>query len=95
MRVLHHYPLSPSSRLIRLYMNEKKIEFVTKLETFWERNEKFLKLNRSFERQSISKEEVGGYSCFINEKGDLRILPFFLKELGGIDGFFASRLRCK
>ena len=57
--------------------------------------EKFLKLNRSFERQSISKEEVGGYSCFINEKGDLRILPFFLKELGGIDGFFASRLICK
>ena len=57
--------------------------------------EKFLKLNRSFERQPISKEEVGGYSCFINEKGDLRILPFFLKELGGIDGFFASRLICK
>ena len=57
--------------------------------------ERFLKLNRSFERQSISKEEVGGHSCFINEKGDLRILPFFLKELGGIDGFFASRLICK
>ena len=49
MRVLHHYPLSPSSRLIRLYMNEKKIEFVTKLEIFWERNEKFLKLNPSGE----------------------------------------------
>ena len=54
--------------------------------------ERFLKLNQSFERQSISKEEVGGHGCFINEKGDLRILPFFLKELGGIDGFFASRL---
>ena len=49
MRVLHHYPLSPSSRLIRLYMDEKKIEFVTKLEIFWERNEKFLKLNPSGE----------------------------------------------
>ena len=49
MRVLHHYPLSPSSRLIRLYMNEKKIDFVTKLEIFWERNEKFLKLNPSGE----------------------------------------------
>ena len=30
-------------------MNEKKIEFVTKLEIFWERNEKFLKLNPSGE----------------------------------------------
>ena len=43
MRVLHHYPLSPSSRMIRLYLEEKKIEFVTKLEIFWERNETFLK----------------------------------------------------
>ena len=49
MRVLHHYPLSPSSRMIRLYLEEKKIEFVTKLEIFWERNETFLKLNPSGE----------------------------------------------
>ena len=30
-------------------MNEKKLDFVTKLEIFWERNEKFLKLNPSGE----------------------------------------------
>ena len=49
MRVLHHYPLSPSSRMIRLYLEEKKLEFVTQLEIFWERNETFLKLNPSGE----------------------------------------------
>ena len=47
MRVLHHYPLSPSSRLIRLYLSEKKIDFVTKLEVPWERSETYLKLNPS------------------------------------------------
>ena len=47
MKVLHHYPLSPSSRLIRLYLSEKKIDFVTKLEVPWERNETYLKLNPS------------------------------------------------
>ena len=49
MRVLHHYPLSPSSRMIRLYLEEKKLEFVTQLEIFWERSETFLKLNPSGE----------------------------------------------
>ena len=29
---------------------------------------------------------------FINKDGDLRTLPFYWREIGGIDGFFASRL---
>ena len=57
MRVLHHYPLSPSSRLIRLYLSEKKIEFVTKLELFWERNDSLLKLNPSGEVPILSDED--------------------------------------
>ena len=57
MRVLHHYPLSPSSRLIRLYLSEKKIEFVTKLELFWERNDTLLKLNPSGEVPILSDED--------------------------------------
>ena len=57
MRVLHHYPLSPSSRLIRLYLSEKKIEFVTKLELFWERSDALLKLNPSGEVPILSDED--------------------------------------
>ena len=57
MRVLHHYPLSPSSRLIRLYLSEKKIDFVTKLEVPWERNETYLKLNPSGEVPTLIDED--------------------------------------
>ena len=49
MRILHHYWLSPSSRLIRLFMAEKKLGFIPKLEYFWERNDNLLKLNPSGE----------------------------------------------
>ena len=54
--------------------------------------ERFLSVSKSFKRETIKDNEVGGHSLFINEQGDLRTLPFYLKELGGIDGFFASRL---
>ena len=57
MRVLHHYPLSPSSRLIRLYLSEKKIDFVTKLEVPWERSETYLKLNPSGEVPTLIDED--------------------------------------
>ena len=57
MRVLHHYPLSPSSRLIRLFLSEKNINFVTKLEVFWERNEAYLKLNPSGEVPTLIDQD--------------------------------------
>ena len=57
--------------------------------------ERFLSASNSFKRQTIKDNEVGGHSPFINEQGDLRTLPFYLKEVGGIDGFFASRLICE
>lgn len=57
--------------------------------------ERFLSTSNSFKRQTIKDNEVGGHSPFINEQGDLRTLPFYLKEVGGIDGFFASRLICE
>ena len=52
----------------------------------------FLKTNTDFQRKLIKDDEVGGEDVFINKDGDLRTLPFHLREIGGIDGFFASRL---
>ena len=43
-------------------------------------------------RRPIQPEEIGGLAEAINPKGDLRTLPAFLAEKGGMDGFFASRL---
>ncbi|MGH1404265.1 MAG: 16S rRNA (cytosine(967)-C(5))-methyltransferase RsmB [Alphaproteobacteria bacterium] len=57
-----------------------------------EQIDQFLKMHPNFERNPITPEEVGQYDELINDKGDLRILPFMLSAAGGIDGFFVSRL---
>ena len=49
MRILHHYYLSPSSRLIRLFLSEKKLTFLPKLELYWKREKELLRLNPSGE----------------------------------------------
>jgi 16S rRNA (cytosine967-C5)-methyltransferase len=52
----------------------------------------FLEENPKFERIPIKTEEIGGVSELINADGELRILPHYLKECGGMDGFFVARL---
>ena len=42
-----------------------------------------------------TSSEVGGADEFITEAGDLRTLPSHWPELGGLDGFYAARLRRK
>lgn len=41
----------------------------------------------------IERQEIGGLSALISPEGDLRSLPSHLEALGGMDGFFAARLR--
>jgi 16S rRNA (cytosine967-C5)-methyltransferase len=53
----------------------------------------FLDGNADFERVSVMAAEVGGRDEFVTRTGDLRTLPYHLGELGGVDGFFAARLR--
>ncbi|ARJ66586.1 MFS transporter [Magnetospirillum sp. ME-1] len=45
------------------------------------------------ERVAIGAEEVGGMAELITPEGDLRTLPCHLGGLGGMDAFFAARLR--
>lgn len=45
MRVLHHYPLCPFSRKIRLILTEKKLDFSLENEPFWERRHDLFHLN--------------------------------------------------
>ncbi|MGY8985489.1 MAG: glutathione S-transferase family protein [Sphingomonadales bacterium] len=45
MRILYHSWLSAESRKVRLVLNEKGLEYELKAELYWERREKFLKLN--------------------------------------------------
>lgn len=57
--------------------------------------EALLKARPDMQRVPIDLAEVGMYQDFINENGDLRIMPFHLAAHGGIDGFFVSRLTKK
>ncbi|MEM7225330.1 MAG: transcription antitermination factor NusB [Pseudomonadota bacterium] len=45
------------------------------------------------ERVPVSAEELGGLSAAVTAEGDLRTLPCHLADQGGLDGFYACRLR--
>jgi 16S rRNA (cytosine967-C5)-methyltransferase len=44
-------------------------------------------------RVGIDAAEIGGLSELLTPEGDLRSLPCHLAERGGMDGFYACRLR--
>ena len=46
------------------------------------------------ERVAIAANEVPGLEDTVTAPGDLRTLPCHWAERGGLDGFFAARLRC-
>ena len=52
----------------------------------------FLANNPSFTRKPITTNEMPGLSDAITLKGDVRTLPHFLRDQGGMDGFFIARL---
>ena len=54
--------------------------------------EKFLAAHENAQRLPITAGELGGFDEAITEEGDLRILPFHQAALGGMDGFFISRI---
>ncbi|CAG4915947.1 unnamed protein product [Acidocella sp. C78] len=45
MRILHHLPLSPYARKVRLVLAEKRLPFELKLEKTWERRPEYLAMN--------------------------------------------------
>ena len=45
MRILHHLPLSPFARKVRLVLNEKRLPFEPKIERVWDRRVEFLEIN--------------------------------------------------
>jgi 16S rRNA (cytosine967-C5)-methyltransferase len=58
-----------------------------------QRIEALLARNDALAREPIQASEIGGLAEAITKEGDLRTLPSHLAELGGIDGFYAARLR--
>ncbi len=53
----------------------------------------FLRRRRDFGRAPVTESELFGHSEWIDRQGDLRTLPSHFADAGGMDGFFAARLR--
>jgi 16S rRNA (cytosine967-C5)-methyltransferase len=58
-----------------------------------EQIEAFLRGNPAFARAPLSAAELFGHGEWISPEGDLKTLPCHLAEHGGMDGFYAARLR--
>lgn len=58
-----------------------------------ERITRFLARDRRFIRVPVRAAEIGGLAEVITPQGDLRTLPSHFAGQGGIDGFYAARLR--
>jgi 16S rRNA (cytosine967-C5)-methyltransferase len=53
----------------------------------------FLATGAPFERVAVTPEEIGGLTDAITPAGEMLTLPCHLAEKGGLDGFYAARLR--
>jgi len=53
----------------------------------------FLRRHPEFERVSVAPADVFGLAECIDANGDIRTLPCHLADSGGMDGFYAARLR--
>ncbi|MEW5727122.1 MAG: glutathione S-transferase family protein [Pseudomonadota bacterium] len=49
MRTLYHHPICPFSRIVRVVLAEKKLEFDAHVERYWERRPDFVALNPASE----------------------------------------------
>ncbi|MDE2465376.1 MAG: MFS transporter [Alphaproteobacteria bacterium] len=54
---------------------------------------RFLERHADFQRIPLAADDVFGLDALISADGDLRTLPCHLPHLGGMDGFYAARLR--
>jgi len=54
--------------------------------------EAVLNRHKALKRSAIARDEIPGIAEFVNDNGELRTLPCQWPDLGGLDGFFISRL---
>ena len=54
--------------------------------------EELINSNTGVRRYPITAADIDGIKKFLTPDGDLRTLPCYLSDFGGMDGFFAARL---
>lgn len=78
--------VAPSGLLVFAVCSLEPEEGVLQVETF-------LRLHSEYRREAVTAQDVFGNDAWISAEGDLRTLPCHLAPQGGMDGFFAARLR--
>jgi 16S rRNA (cytosine967-C5)-methyltransferase len=53
----------------------------------------FLSGHREFHHEPVEPNEIFGHADWLSPQGDLRTLPCHLADRGGMDGFYAAKLR--
>jgi 16S rRNA (cytosine967-C5)-methyltransferase len=78
--------VEPGGLLVFAVCSLERAEGIEQIETF-------LAAHREFVRLPVAAEEMFGHDEWISPEGDLRTLPCYLAERGGMDGFYAARLK--
>lgn len=58
-RTLHHFPLDPASRLVRLALGEKRLAFESAVSRYWEQPDELVRLNPSGLVPVLVEEQAG------------------------------------
>jgi 16S rRNA (cytosine967-C5)-methyltransferase len=58
-----------------------------------EQVDSFLRQRSDFAREKLTAGELFGHPEWLSAEGDLRTLPCHMADRGGMDGFYAARLR--
>jgi glutathione S-transferase len=74
MRTIYHLPLDPGSRVIRIVLGEKGLDYQVKAEKIWERREAFLAMNPAGE-VPVLVEPDGTVIC------DWTVIAEYLEEV--------------
>ncbi len=77
--------LAPGGRLVYCTCSLQKEEGEYQID-------RLLRSGAPVSRLPIRAEEVGGLDSLLTAEGDLRVFPYHLAALGGMDGFYAARL---
>ena len=77
--------LAPGGVLVYCVCSLQKAEGEGQIHRLLEKNRNAIKLG-------VTSKEIGGLEEPVTEEGDLRILPSHMATIGGMDGFFISRI---
>ncbi|HEY1880284.1 MAG TPA: glutathione S-transferase family protein [Caulobacteraceae bacterium] len=83
VRTLHHFPLDPASRQVRLSLGEKRINFVEEIVRYWEQPKQFFELNPSGLTPVLVEQGSSGDPLIIREAR--AILEHLESETTGYD----------